>query len=233
MTKNTGTGAPAVNSVYSLCLIDTLSYQSTLREKNALFLIFACFVCFLPQNQFQCISWHAENTNRVIFSSYHVEMTHLNCKAVGQRFFTVSGTLLITWRQSKEILSSAHPSHPKTECVLSLFCKFERFIRFDTSGNAPLQRLCQNMVRTWYFQKAHCNFYCGLLPASNRRFVKVSRIHSQKNTRATKRLIQYRTRERESEREGERENFEKSAKTSWEKRKDRISFEQSHATKPE
>ena len=25
------------------------------------------FVCFLPQNQFQCISQHAENTNRVIF----------------------------------------------------------------------------------------------------------------------------------------------------------------------
>ena len=44
---------------------------------------------------------------------------------------------------------SRTPTHPKTENVLSLFCKYERFIRFDTWGTAPLQRLCQNMVRTW------------------------------------------------------------------------------------
>ena len=56
ITKNTGAGASAVNSVYSLCLKSTLSYQSTLREKNASSLIFAFLVCFLPQNQFQCIS---------------------------------------------------------------------------------------------------------------------------------------------------------------------------------
>ena len=56
ITKNTGAGAPAVNRVYSLCLKYTLSYQSTLRQKYAPFLIFAFLVCFLPQNQFQCIS---------------------------------------------------------------------------------------------------------------------------------------------------------------------------------
>ena len=57
-------------------------------RKNAPFLIFAFFVCFLPQNQFQYTSWHAEDTNRVIFSSHHVEMSHLNCKTVGQRDFS-------------------------------------------------------------------------------------------------------------------------------------------------
>ena len=57
----------------------------------------------------------------------------------------------VTRRQRKEIVSATHPTHPKTEYVLSLFCKFERFIRFDTWGTAPLQQLCQNMVRTWYF----------------------------------------------------------------------------------
>ena len=67
-----------------------------------------------------------------------------NCRT--KRFFMVFGTLLVTWRQRKEILS---PAHPKTEYVLSLFCQFERFIRFDTRGTALLQRLCQNMVRTW------------------------------------------------------------------------------------
>ena len=56
ITTNTGAGAPAVNSVYSLRLKCTLSYHTTLREKNAPLLIFAFFVCFLPQNQFQCIS---------------------------------------------------------------------------------------------------------------------------------------------------------------------------------
>ena len=54
--------------------------------------------------------------------------------------------LLATWRQRKGILS---PAYPKTEHFLSLFCKSERFILFVTWGTAPLQRLYQNMVRTW------------------------------------------------------------------------------------
>ena len=64
------------------------SIKAPFAKTNAPFLIFAFFVCFLPQNQFQCISQHAENTNRVIFSSHHVEMAHLNCKTVGQRDFS-------------------------------------------------------------------------------------------------------------------------------------------------
>ena len=39
-----------------------------------------------------------------------------NCRS--RRFFTVFGTLLVTWRQRKEILS---PAHPKAEKVLSFF----------------------------------------------------------------------------------------------------------------
>ena len=42
----------------------------------------------VPQNQFERISQHAENTNRVMFSSYHVEMAHPNCETVGQRDFS-------------------------------------------------------------------------------------------------------------------------------------------------
>ena len=70
-----------------------------------------------------------------------------------KRFFTVFGTLCVTWRQLREIFFSRTPTHPKTERFLSLFRKFERFIGFDTWGTAPLQRLCQNMVRTWYRYK--------------------------------------------------------------------------------
>ena len=66
--------------------------------------------------------------------------------STARRFFTVFGTLRKTWRQRKETLS---PARTKTVFCL-FFCKFERFIRFDTWGTAPLQRLCQNMVRTWY-----------------------------------------------------------------------------------
>ena len=66
-----------------------------------------------------------------------------NCRT---KRFNGFGILRITWRQRKEILS---PTHPNTEYVLSLCCKFECFIRFATWGTAPLQRLCQNMVRTW------------------------------------------------------------------------------------
>ena len=47
-----------------------------------------------------------------------------------KRFFTVFGTLRVTWRQRKEILSPTHlthPAHPTTACVLSLFCKLLRF----------------------------------------------------------------------------------------------------------
>ena len=65
-------------------------------------------------------------------------------------FFTVFGTLHVTWRQRKEILFPTHPHTPKQSVFCLFFCKFERFIRFDPWGTAPLQRLCQNMVRTWY-----------------------------------------------------------------------------------
>ena len=116
-----------------------------------------CLFCLLSSTKsVQCISLHAKNTNRVIFSSHHVEMTHLNCKTVGQRdlhgLWVFARNLAATQRnfssrkpQNKSVFS--HPkrrvfSHPKIEYFLSLFCKFERFIRFDTWGTAPLQRLC-------------------------------------------------------------------------------------------
>ena len=71
-----------------------------------------------------------------------------NCRT--KRFFTVFGTLLVTWRHRKEILpSNPFPPPKKTAYVLSPFCNFERFIRFNTWRTAPLQRLCQNMIRTW------------------------------------------------------------------------------------
>ena len=68
-----------------------------------------------------------------------------NCRT--KRFFTVFGTLRVTWQQRKEIFSLAHPHTPKQSMFVSLFSSS---IRFDTWDTAPLQRLCQIMVRTWY-----------------------------------------------------------------------------------
>ena len=79
-----------------------------------------------------------------------------NCRT--KRFFPVFKTLSVTSRQREEIVS---PTHPKTKDVWSLFCQFERFIRFDTWGTAPLQRLCQNMVRTWYVIFISILYWCS------------------------------------------------------------------------
>ena len=145
--KNTGAGAPAVNSVYSLCLKYTLSYQSTLREQRCSFSDL-CIFCLLSSTKsvplYLVTCWKYKQSHIFISPCRNDPFQLQNCRT--KRFFTVFGTLLVTWRQRKEIL---FPAHPKTEYVLSLFCKLERFIRFDTWGTAPLQRLCRNMVRTW------------------------------------------------------------------------------------
>ena len=83
-------------------------------------------------------------------SYFHLTMSKwsiLTAKLQDKEIFTVFVTLRVTWRQRKQIYS---PAHPKTDHVLSLFCKFECFIRYDTWGTASLERLCHNMVRTWY-----------------------------------------------------------------------------------
>ena len=101
-------------------------------------------------------------------------MTLQNCRT--KSFLTVFGTLLVTWRQLEEILS---PSYPKTENVLFLFCKFERFIRFDSRGTALLQRLCRHMVCTWYSRLQGASVKRALLSSKNheRRVAHVQSFH--------------------------------------------------------
>ena len=160
MTKNTGDGAPAVNSVYSLSLKCTLSYQSSLRRKNAPSLIFAFFVCFssIKSVLMYLITCWKYKQSHILISPCRNDPSQLqNCRT--KRFFTVSGTLLATWRQRKRNPCSRTLTHPQTEYFSTLqnrykkekkTYKFERFIRFDTWGPAPFQQLCQRMVRTWY-----------------------------------------------------------------------------------
>ena len=77
-----------------------------------------------------------------------------NCrtKRVFHGFWDFACDSATMWRNSSS-------RTPKTEYVftpqnksnvMSLFRVLECFIRFETWGTAPLQRLCQNMVRTWY-----------------------------------------------------------------------------------
>ena len=58
-----------------------------------------------------------------------------------KRFFTVFGTLLVTWRQRKEILS---PTHPKTEYVLTLQNRvcFDSFLQVRTFLSVWNVRYC-------------------------------------------------------------------------------------------
>ena len=74
-----------------------------------------------------------------------------NCRT--KRFFTVFGALRLNSRQRKEILSSTHPHTPKKSVFCLFFSSSNVSLRFDTWGTAPLQRLCQNVVGTWYIQK--------------------------------------------------------------------------------
>ena len=128
-------------------------------RKNASLLIFAFFVLLsstksVPMHLVTC--WKYKQSQIFISPCRNDPSQLQNCRT--KRLFTVFVTLHATqWRQSKEILSLAHP---QTDYVLSLFCKFERFIRFDTWATAPLQRLCQNMVCTWY-NAVHimCSFF--------------------------------------------------------------------------
>ena len=108
-----------------------------------------CIFCLLSSTKsvpmYLVTCWKYKQSHIFILPCWDDPSQLQNCRT--KRFFMVFGTLRVTWRQRKEILFSAHP---KTEYVLSLLCKFDRFIRFDTWGTAPLQRLCRNMVRTWY-----------------------------------------------------------------------------------
>ena len=109
-----------------------------------------CIFCLLPSTKsvpmYLVTCWQYIQSHTLMSPCRNDPSQLQNCRT--KRFFRVFGTLHVTWRQSEEILSPSPP--PKTEYVLSLFCKFERFIRFDAWCTVPFQRLCQNMVRTWY-----------------------------------------------------------------------------------
>ena len=108
-----------------------------------------CIFCLLSSTKsvlmYLLTCWKYKYKSHIFISPCRNDQPQLqNCRT--KRFFTVFLTLHVTWRQRKEIL----PPPPEESNVLCLFGKFERFIRFDTWGTAPPQRLCQNMVRTWY-----------------------------------------------------------------------------------
>ena len=98
-----------------------------LSRKTCSFSDLCIIVCFLLQNQFQCISWHAENTNRVIFSSYHVEMTHLNCKTVGPRdFWRILGLCLLLGDDVKKFFLP-HTHTPQNRVCFVSFLQVRTF----------------------------------------------------------------------------------------------------------
>ena len=146
MTKNTGAGAFAVNSVYSLCLKYTLSYQSTLREKMlllwSLHILSAFFHKISSDVSRNMLEIQTESYFHLIVSKWPISTAKLSDKD----FFTVCGTLLVTWRQRKEILSFTHPhtltpSHPHTLTPRNSVC-FVSFLQVRTFHSVWHVRHC-------------------------------------------------------------------------------------------
>ena len=124
---------------------------------NTLFPIKAPFAEKCPSSDL-CISSLLSSTKSVpmyLLTCWKYKQSHIfippcrndpsqlqNCRT--KRFFTVFGTLRVTSRQRKKNSFSRTPQnksrfqHPKNRVYLSLFRKFQRFIRFDTWGTAPL-----------------------------------------------------------------------------------------------
>ena len=117
--KNTGAGASAVNSVYSLYLKYSLSYQSTLREKMLLFWSLHLITAFFQKISSNVFRDILEILNDIFISSCRNDPSQLrNCRR--KRFFTVFRTLLVTWRQRKEILSPSPPPQQRIFCLFFL-----------------------------------------------------------------------------------------------------------------
>ena len=117
--KNTGAGAPAVNSVYSLYLNDTLSYHSTLRQMLLFWSLHFCLFSSTKSVPMYLVTCWKYKHSHIFISPCRNDPSQLqNCRT--KRFLTVFETLPVTWRQRKEILSPTHPHTPKQ----SIFCLF-------------------------------------------------------------------------------------------------------------
>ena len=115
-----------MNSVYSLYLKYTLSCHSTLREKCSF--SDSCSFCLLysttsaPMCLVTC--WKYKQSHIIISPCRNDPSRLQNCRT--KRFFTVFGTLRVTWRQRREILSPTHPHTPKQR-MFSLFLQVRMF----------------------------------------------------------------------------------------------------------
>ena len=109
--KNTGARAPAVNSVYSLYLKYTLF---TIKAPFAKKFSFSnlCIFCLLSSTKsvlMHLVTCWKYKQSHIFISPCQTDPSQLqNCRTKG--FLTVFGTLLVTWRQRKEILSLKHPT---------------------------------------------------------------------------------------------------------------------------
>ena len=119
ITKNIGAGAPAVNSVYSLYLKYTLSYQNTLCEKcfSSDLCIFSLLSSTKLVPMYLVTCWKYKQSHIFISPCRNDPSQLQDCRT--RRFFTVFGTLCVTWRQLEKLLSPTPPPPPNRVCFVS------------------------------------------------------------------------------------------------------------------
>ena len=91
-------------------------------QKNVPFLIFAlfCLLSFTKSVPMYFMTRWKYTQSHIFISPCRNEPSQLqNCRT--RRFFTVFGTLLVTWRQLKEIISPAPPPPPPKQSMFHLF----------------------------------------------------------------------------------------------------------------
>ena len=124
MTKNTGAGAFAVNSV-NRCIWNILFPIKAPFAKQML-LFWSLHFCLLSSTKsvpvYLLTCWKYKQSHIFISSCPNDPSQLQNCGT--KRFLTVFGTLLVTWRQRKEILSSTHPHTPKQKMSCVFFRTF-------------------------------------------------------------------------------------------------------------
>ena len=128
------------------CIWNTLFHIKALFAKKILFSNL-CIFCLLsstkpvPMHLMTCRKY--KQSDSFISPRRNDPSQLLNCRT--KRFFTIFGTLRVTWQQRKEILSPAHPHTPKQ----SMFCLFFASLNVSISFIRETLRRFNGCAEIW------------------------------------------------------------------------------------
>ena len=152
MTKNTRAGAPAVNSMYSLYLKYTLSYQSTLRESKcvlfwSLHFLSASFYKISSKVSRNMLKIETESYFHLIVSKRPISTAKLQDKEIFHGFWDFARNLATTWR------NSFSPPPQNRLCFISFLQVWAFhsvwYVRHCTASTV-VPKYGPHLVYTWY-----------------------------------------------------------------------------------